>query len=625
MIKGHEPESVASPERDAVLPIASRVQVGVFLGVVLVAIAAEDQRWMDGLSTPSRWLAGIEADWLPFLPWLALAPLFWSLRGRRRIVPVREAQSGGGTRLLAIGLALSLGVLGFLMSGWVGSVFGPLPPAYHDEFSYLFQAKTFLAGRWSFPSFEPMPGLFDQVHVLNEGRFASRYFPGTGAWLAPWVELGNPWLGYWVAAGIVAALVFAIGREIGGSGVGLSAGALAALSPGLVLFSNLLLAHHPTLVGLLTFIWAFLRLRKTGAIRWAILSGTGLAFAMLCRPMTALGICLPFAGMTAMWLIRGGGPLREWAAAEAPPDPLPRRIGISVGLVAPIVCGMAIIGVQNRAITGNVLQTPYGLYTKIYTPRHVYGFNNVIRGEEHIGPKTFEKYDRWAENLTPGLAARNVWRRIVSSLRWTMGIVPLALAVSALAFSNGRNVPCRLVVGAIVSLHLVHVPYWFEGIMGWHYVFESAPLWLLLFAEGTRRLVVSWQADGRPAMKFWWGGLVATTIAANLFTVSPLWIGRLPKGIVEVAFSRNRYAEFRAEISKHTAGEPAVVFVEHDPADRHIDYVSNSPQLNDRVLIARCPQNETDLAQARALFPDRRAFLYRAAMNQWSELAAKSR
>ena len=54
--------------------------------------------------------------------------------------------------------------------------FGELPPAYHDEFSYLFQTETYLAGRLSFPSHPTAARLFDQMHVVNEGHFASYIF-----------------------------------------------------------------------------------------------------------------------------------------------------------------------------------------------------------------------------------------------------------------------------------------------------------------------------------------------------------------------------------------------------------------------------------------------------------------
>ena len=619
-------------------PIGARGQL-VLLVMAGAAIAAgEWARWSDDSTRAvalTQWLCGEAADWLPFAPWLLLAPVCWNLR--RRQSPPTAISSMQATRSASTATwrtycwALGVAALSLVISVLVAWRFGALPPAYHDEFSYLFQAKTFLAGRVWFPSFEPQPELFDQMHVLNEGRFASRYFPGTGVWLAPFVALGNAWAGEWIAAAIAACCTFWIGREVGGEFVGRIAGVLAALSPGLALFSNLLLAHHPTLAGLTLFIWMYLRARRTGSALAALLAGCGLAFAMLCRPMTAFGIGLPFGAHFAWWLLRGREAFQKPGFFEKPgflgavvptaAASIRRRLTLAAALAGPLVGGLGIMLACNRAITGDPLVSPYQLYTDIYTPRHVFGFNNVVRGEQRLGPKVLENYDRWAENLTPELTGRNVLRRLTTSLRWTLGIVPLGLAALAVMLSRGeRNVPCRLVGAAIVALHLVHVPYWFEGIMGWHYVFESAPLWLVLFAEGTRRLCLSWQLLERPAMRWWWGGLTATAVLVNLVTVPSLWPGRLERGIGEAAFSRQKYARFQQAAAQITGGRPAIIFVEPDPSDRHIDYVVNDPALDGPLLIARYLPGKTDLAAAAALFPDRTAFVYRAADQTWREL-----
>ena len=204
-----------------------------------------------------------------------------------------------------------------------------LPPAYHDEFSYLFQTLTFLEGRTSFPSFEPMPELFDQMHVLNEGRFTSRYFPGAGAWFALFHGVGSIW-SLWVAHGVVTIGASIVAGEIAGRSARVIAGIAAAFCPGMCLFSQLYLAHLPTMVGLVVFLVWMLRLRRlcesspsvvfrsakerpfaeqkailpTG-LRFELyissfLAGCGLSFAMLCRPMTAAGVGLPF-GVWLFW------------------------------------------------------------------------------------------------------------------------------------------------------------------------------------------------------------------------------------------------------------------------------------------------------------------------------------
>lgn len=638
-----EPAST-EPQSESVLQrplVSSRVQVGVYLVILILTCAAEAARWVADPHSPlTGWLCGPHADWLPFLPWLLAAPLFWQATRRRSRDPAPSAALNAAAAAnqelrRAWMAAILVTASAFAASCYVGARMDDLPPAYHDEYSYLFQARTFLAGRLWFPSFEPMPELFDQMHVLNEGRFASRYFPGTGLWMMPFMAAGNPWLGQWVANAVAAFFLFWAGREIGGNLVGFVAGLLFAASPGIALFSDLLLAHQPTLVGLMLFLWAFLRMQRTGSLAHAVLAGIGLTFAMLCRPMTAFGIGLPFGAYFAWWLLTGRGiadtagrnpdfsknRVSDPSEMEPSSASIGKRITTALALGGPILAGLIAMCGYNQAITGDPWTTPYQLYTDIYTPRHRYGFNNVVRGEQRLGPKVLENYDRWAENLDAPLAARNVWRRTIASLRWILGIVPLLAAALVLLFSRtDRPGNVRLIVAAIVCLHLVHVPYWFEGIMGWHYVFESAPFWLLLFAEATRRVWSSWNAEGRQWMAAWWLGLVGIAVAVNLHTVEPLWPGRLQSGIAEVSFSRLHYAAFRDEARRLAAGRRIIMFVEADPADRHIDYVVNDPTLKGDILRARYRPGQTDLARARALFPDRDAWLFRAATGEWIAL-----
>jgi hypothetical protein len=639
-----EPPSETASKRPLVSP---RVQIGVYAVVLILVGAAETARWVAGPESPLiPYVCGEHADWLPFLPWLLAAPPFWYAgrvaRWGHRVAAADAASVSRAELRCAWAGAVLVAFAAFAASLHVRDRFNDLdpaydnlPPAYHDEYSYLFQARTFLAGCLSFPSFEPMPELFDQMHVLNEGRFASRYFAGTGLWMAPFVATGNPWLGHWVANATAAFFLFWAGREIGGNLVGFVGGLLFAASPGIALFSDLLLAHQPTLVGLMLFLWAFLRMKRTGSLVDAMLAGIGLTFAMLCRPMTAFGIGLPFGVYFAWWLLTGRGVasvaarnpvfsknrVSDTPVSERSTTSIARRAATAIALGSPILLGLIAMCGYNKAITGDPWTTPYQLYTDIYTPRHRYGFNNVVRGEQRLGPKVLENYDRWAENLDAPLAARNVWRRTIASLRWTLGIVPLLAAALVLLFSR-TNHPgnIRLVAAAILCLHLVHVPYWFEGIMGWHYVFESAPFWLLLFAEATRRLWISLGAEGKLWMAAWWLGLVGIAVAVNLVTVEPLWPGRLQSGIAEVSFSRLRYAAFQDEARRIAAGRRIIVFVEPDPADRHIDYVVNDPSLDGEVLRARYRAGRTDLAGARALFPDRDAWLYRAATGEWISL-----
>jgi hypothetical protein len=297
-----------------------------------------------------------------------------------------------------------------------------------------------------------------------------------------------------------------------------------------------------------------------------------------------------------------------------------RRTGAALALGLPLIAGMGVMLGTNAAITGSAFVSPYQQYTDIYTPRHRYGFNNRVIGEQHLGPKTLDHYDRWAENLDAALAWHNVQERILFSLRWTFGIIPVLFSALLVLLTPGLGSSAwKLIFASIVSLHLVHVPYWFVGIMGWHYVLETAPLWILIVAEGSTRVWTTWSRQGNWGLSLWWSGVLLLTICVNLLTVTPIWPGRLPRGLAETAFSRMRSGQFRAQIEQLRHGQPVIVFVIPDPADRHLDYVTNPPDLSGPVLVARL-RHPDEIDSLAALFPRRAVWIYDAATQDWRHL-----
>jgi hypothetical protein len=598
-----------------------------------------------GHGAPIAWLLNAGLDAIVYLVLLLVAPLVWWLGDRRfggrlarRGAGVVSGDEGPGrmARFRPVLFSILVATTSLGSSTAVGSRFDKLPPAYHDEYSYLFQAETFLAGRVSYPSHEAAR-LFDQMHVVNEGRFASRYFPGTGLWMAPFVSLGHPYWGHWLAGALCAVLMFWIGRDLAGDVAGLIAGLLTALSPGTALFSNLLLAHHPTLVGLGVFILGWLRMIRMTSIGWAAIAGAGLTFATLCRPMTAAGVALPFGVCTVWWAWRGGlscgaavpaAPAQANSVSAATPQagrlhhkPAEHRLLVVAALTVPILAGAVGLFVYDRAITGNGWTTPYSLYTDIYTPRHVYGFNNVTRGEQHLGPRAIENYDRWAENLTPSLAATNAVTRLSASWKWSLGLIPLILLLGA-GLVLFRQLPrgVWLIFAGIVSLHAVHVPYWFVGMEDHHYVFESGPLWALWTGVVTVEACRVWRSIGHGAMNWWWGAVLVFAVIMNYAVSGGTWSAPLEQGIGRVAFARKKHGQFADLVAREARPLPALVLVDPDSSDRHIDYVTNAPDLRGPVLIARYLPDIMPLEEVKRLFPDRSLFLYRVRENDWQRL-----
>ena len=168
------------------------------LATVVFVLGELAPAWLLGepCPTPWQWMVTARLESLIWLTVLLIGPIAWFSRGKAsRTTSLSETGQYGRTSQFGQDLAWSLGVgaLAFLMAVQTAGRFRDLPPGLHDEFSYLFQAHTFLTGQTSVPS-PPLPALFDQMHVLNDGRMASRYFPATGGWMVPFVVLGNPWL-----------------------------------------------------------------------------------------------------------------------------------------------------------------------------------------------------------------------------------------------------------------------------------------------------------------------------------------------------------------------------------------------------------------------------------------------
>ncbi|MFY9252021.1 MAG: hypothetical protein WAO83_01100 [Fuerstiella sp.] len=495
--------------------------------------------------------------------------------------------------------------------------FADLPPAYHDEYSYLLQARTFRNLRLSYPAAEVRPDLFHQFHVLNERRTVSRYFPTTGLWIAPFDALGNPIYGHWLAGALAAVFFYLAVLQLSRFKTAVLAGVLIAVSPGIAVFSNLLLAHHPTLLALSVFTWAFFRMMSAAQLRYAFIAGIALTFAMLARPMTAAGYGFPFGVWMASWLFRDRSSWR-----------------LIFGFVVPLVLGFVTLAVLNQDATGDWTKSAYQLYTDQFTPRHRFGFNNAVGVEPAKGPATLHAYDQWATNLTPLVAIQNVWNRLHASLQWSLAIVPLLFGLlmslpiicgrgarrpvcadgdeSKVGVNSVEVIGIRLLACSLVSLHLVHIPYWYDGIMHWHYVFETAPLILILAAIGFVRCVECSTAtlSGKAAAA-WAGCLILVGLVPGWFQL-PVFdnVSKVSASINEQAFSKVRFEMFRQTVNRDLIQKPALVLVDERNTDPQLSYIINPPGLDGDVIVCRRPDTDGDIFSLKSAFSDRSIYVF---------------
>ena len=478
------------------------------------------------------------------------------------------------------------------------TAFWKLPYCYHDEFSYQLQARTFLAGRVAWPAADIADDAFHQIHVLNRPVTASRYFPWTGFWVMPFEALGMPILGHWVAGALSTLILHRVLLRLLRPQPALLGGLMIACSPGIAVFSNLLLSHHPTLLALSVFLWSFLRMQDNGRTLSAVIAGVALTCAMLGRPMTAAGFALPFGIRLGLILL------------QRPPEFVQRLscVRVLAAFGVPLLCGFLLLGWMNTQLTGNGFRSAYQYYTQTWTPRHQYGFDNAITAEPESA--VLESYNHWAVNLTPALAIRNVRERLIASAAWTLGLPALLLLLPAgilLACCRGCGSPLFLVVIAVVTLHLVHIPYWYDGILHWHYVFESAPLLLITAAAGLQQFSDTLRCRLSPLVRSSWLLMVpVASLVPALVDMPDIWgDSAVSRAVAEQSFSRVRQQLFRDLADSPIVQRPALILIDESAGDQQLSYVINSPTMDADVLVCRRPRSEAALAEIRGEYSDR--------------------
>lgn len=518
---------------------------------------------------------------LPYAMWLAALPLV--LLAERR-PPLGEREGSAAACFLLCAAA------GFACAAGFGWRVRDLPPLYHDEYGYLFQTETFLAGRfhWPVPAFADA---LDQMHILHQPVFASRFFPGTGLWLAPFAAAGAPIWGMWTAAGLTAGFVALAGRRFSPL-AGYAAGLLFASAPATVAFDNLLLSPGPTMLFFSVFLWTFFRsFEETGA-RWPLLAGLSIGAAFLTRPLTALGLGFPFALYVAWQGLR-----------RRTPSDRQRFRAMSASFAA---CVLA-MGGYNAALTGNPVQTPYGVYLRERTPSHVYGFYNVERGSTRRGPAALDAYERWAENLTPARAVALTLERCKRLVRATVGET-LFFGFGLLAVLRIFSLGDRLLLLALSVLGLIvaYFPYAFPGILGFSYVAEAGPSLVLIVAAALGTLLQDAFARGRPLLAAWWMGLPTVAIVLNLALSNPA----LFEDQSELVYPRRKADRLRSLEREAAKRGPILVLMDVAPNQSlHETFVYNEPSLSGPVLRAwaRSPEAEPLIASE----PRRAVYRYR--------------
>lgn len=339
-------------------------------------------------------------------------------------------------------------------------------PHLEDEHAYLFQAKVFASGHVAIDA-PPQPASFSVPFVIQlNGQVFGKYPPGYPLTLALGVLIGQPWLINVLAAVLAIIGTYLLARDLFDRDTGLLAAALGVISPMFVLLSGSLLNHTTTLAALIFFAWAFVRSRRideSHRLRFALLAGGSIGWAISTRPWTAVAVSVPFALLALNDLIRR-----------------PRRnIGVYAGILIASVLIASPLPLFNAITTGSPTANTYRLWWSQDTIG--FGPNIGFAAGGHTWDKALLNLRTDVTALSSVLFA---WP-IVSWLPISWVPVGWLLIVLGLVWPARDRRDWALLV-PVVTLVTAYLAYWAQGshVYGPRYYAEALPFLWILGARG---------------------------------------------------------------------------------------------------------------------------------------------
>jgi Dolichyl-phosphate-mannose-protein mannosyltransferase len=476
---------------------------------------------------------------------------------------------------------------------WALGFFGgrDFTPTVHDEYAYLFQAKTFASGRLCYPP-PQFPQFFDAFHILTEKIYASKYPPGHALSLVPGVWLGFPMLmPLLLSTGSLVVFYYLI-KQIQNENVAVCTIVLVAVSPFQLEMATTYQSHSTTLFFLLLFVYSLVNSFPFKGVIRPLIAGLAIGLAFATRPLTALAAGTPFALYYLFIAIKG---VKERHFQEF-------KSLMVVGIAFSSIVAMMLA--YNNILMGSPLKFPWIEYTQRYMPADKLGFSLSKQPlPEGISPRKAAFYQSYVLSLKRDYDLRGAIGqffndRLRDSIRMaedSMGLVfflPLAFIVPMSAFE-------KLMAGSIISLFLAYF-FYYGGLPRYH--FEVLPFVIYFMVKGVlvlRRVVEENKMDlirSFLVWQLWWGilFLVAFKIPQDFF------------------FKREftRYHSSFKNLVSAAGPDKKVILVRYKPDHNfHLDLINNEPDMSvSRNIFA------LDLgAENRKLFeyfPDRSFFVF---------------
>ena len=508
-------------------------------------------------------MSGIEQ----LLPFIALSLYALVFVATFQVIAAKEIASRAASliafiechRYPAAALLIGIGIAGGLAVVWVLRAF----PNSGDEYSYIFMAKTFLAGRLWNP-LPPLHDLFAHWHIVFwHEKWVSVYPPGWPLLLAAVMGLRlPPWLAAPLCGGVLLFVVLKLGQKRDGTLGGLLAAALVALSPFFVFnvgsyFSGISAAA----VGLL-FCWAALAFLEHP--RWPNTISAGLALGMLglIRNQNVVLFGLPFAVQFLLQARR-------------------RHYRLAPGVILAGLPFLAALLLYNYAVFGSLLDI------NIEFPSIRFGLFPIDEGGHH---------------LTPLDELIFVAKRMIMLVNWSSPLLVLGYGGSLAFLSLRRQLSFLDFIFPAYVLGFMLVPFFGGNQYGPRYYFEAFPLFILTIVSA----LISLFRDSRFLQ---WRHLAISMVVAH-FAACLAALAIIAPFARTVIDQRMDIYDQVLEQRLHNA-----VVVIHSSTGAvpgmsmdSLDLTRNGIGTDGKVLYVRNITNQ--LEKLRLLFPDRKFYMY---------------
>jgi hypothetical protein len=469
----------------------------------------------------------------------------------------------------------------------------PIPvPAVHDEFSYLFAAKTFLLGRMANPT-PPMWINLQPFHILSTPSYTSIFPVGMGLLLAAGqLVFGNYWFGVcfavggmcgtltwmlygWLPArwavfgGLLAVLQFGIAHYWMN---GYWGGALAGIGGSLVLGS-------------------IPRLKRHLRIGYSFLLAIGVALLANTRAFEGLVLTIAVFLSIVYWLAR----YRRYAWK----DVVLRGVLPFTLVMLPVLMAM---GLQFRAATGSAFVIPHELYrrqmaimqTFVWQPNRPepHYYHEVMRQFFVLWEPGYEDAKEWGtwRGLIPCIRERaRVWGACYFPDRWYL---PLALLSLLAAFTRRVRLLGFYILFAFAGTLLSYwlIPHYMAPILG---AMLAVHVQFLRYVHAWRR----------------WAFTAILVLLAVLFAYR--YMQRIPP-------NPDYWANYRDQMQRELEHQPGKHLVYVRYSDHHVlqdEWVFNEPDIpSSKVIWARVMTPEQD-RELSTYFHDRKLWVVEADAN----------